>query len=275
MARKVVAHELPAEWIAWLREHYRNLQPREIHAAFNAHFGTDLPWEKIRDAAKRHKVGHCRGKSIFTSEEQDWLYENYPRNRRAETARLFRERFGRERTVGQITRFAHNKKLCSAFDGRYGKGHRSTGADNWKKMIASPNSQKHRFKKGQKPANERPMFSERMYYRKNRGTQGDLLIKVPIPDPYRPGKDWSWIRKAVWVWKHVEKREIPEGHVIALLDGDPENCAIENLVCVHRSVLVRLNTPWSPKPGTAEVNKVRMRMAQLGVLAQERGKEGK
>lgn len=249
------------EHVRWLRENYAKLQPQEIHAGFNARFGLDRPWHAIRDAAKRRGITGCRGRSALCSEQQDWVRANFPKHRRPEACRLFAERFGNVPDAAQVIRWAKANHVRSAWDGRFGPGDdRSVG--NWRKMVAHPNSVATRFSKGRPPGNERPMFSERVCVDRQTGTPA-VLIKVPLPDPHRPHLPYSWIRKAVWVWRKAG-REIPDGHAVVHLDGDPMNWRLDNLDCVPRAVLPRLNAPWAPGYAGPDANPARLRIAQIG-----------
>ncbi|MYH59704.1 MAG: hypothetical protein F4145_17370 [Boseongicola sp. SB0675_bin_26] len=144
------------------------------------------------------------------------------------------EALGDEGVTGEALKeeIARSKanQVRSAWDGRFGPGDdRSVG--NWRKMVAHPNSVATRFSKGRPPGNERPMFSERVCVDRQTGTPA-VLIKVLLPDPHRPHLPYSWIRKAVWVWRKAG-REIPDGHAVVHLDGDPMNWRLDNLDRVH------------------------------------------
>ncbi|MDE0524233.1 MAG: HNH endonuclease [Boseongicola sp. SB0673_bin_14] len=249
------------EHVRWLRENYRKLHPRDIHAAFNARFGLDRPWPAIRDAAKRRGITGCKPPSIFTAEQKDWIRANFPRHRRPEACRLFAERFGATPDAAQVMRWAKANHVRSAWDGRYRQGE-NRGGENWRKMVAHPNSIATRFSKGRRPDNERPMFSERVQHDSATGAPY-VLIKVPLPDPHRPHLHYSWIRKALWVWREAG-REIPEGHAVVHRDGDTLNCELGNLDCVPRAVLIWLNAPWAPGYAGPDANPARVRIAQIG-----------
>ena len=50
----------------------------------------------------------------------------------------------------------------------------------------------------------------------------------------------SWTQKGRIKWSRY-RGEIPEGHVVIFLDGDPRNCAISNLACVPRGTMTTMN----------------------------------
>ena len=92
-------------------------------------------------------------------------------------------------------------------------------------------------------------------------------MKRPFPSHYR----YHWIRKAVWVWEQ-EHGPVPDGHAIVQLDGDPANCDPDNLECVPRGVLSRLNHFAAPRSaeGDADGYRERVRLAQLKHAIAER-----
>lgn len=77
------------------------------------------------------------------------------------------------------------------------------------------------------------MYAERL------DKDGYTWIKIPEWDPhfYRP---YRWVPKHKWLWRQAG-REIPPKHVLLFLDGDPANLSLDNLACIHRRLLSRLN----------------------------------
>lgn len=75
------------------------------------------------------------------------------------------------------------------------------------------------FKKGQNPVNWKPVGSERV------NVDGYIEIKTEEP------KKWELKQRVVWREHHGE---IPHGHNITFIDGDPLNVAIENLECISK-----------------------------------------
>ena len=120
------------------------------------------------------------------------------------------------------------------------------------------------FRPGQRPANLRPLGSERL-------DRSGVLIKIAEPDPYT-GNPHRWVRKARHVWECTHGRKVPPGCLILQMDSDPFNCEPDNLVCIDRStlpVLAKLGfhrLPLDERP--TELARV-----QLLVLSRRRARE--
>ena len=197
-----------------------------------------------------------------------WLRREYAKHPVAETCRLYEERFGRPVTPKQM--ISANKRLRFGQrpgGGRFPKGH--TPANKGRKGWSPPGSERTRFTKGSRPANERPLWSERWTH--NRAKRPIREIKVPEPNPHTTAET-RWVRKAVWVWRQTHG-DIPKGHVVIVLDGNDANCDLENLVCVHRRALVALNHKTAPKYAGPDANPARVRRAQIKAMISERQAE--
>ena len=99
---------------------------------------------------------------------------------------------------------------------------------------------------------------------------GYVLMKVPEPNPYTTAVT-RWIHKHVWLWRQAHG-DVPENHVILFADGDIRNFALENLRCVPRSVLVRLNKLGWGK-AAPKVRPTLFRIAVLQAKAGERRRQ--
>lgn len=82
------------------------------------------------------------------------------------------------------------------------------------------------FKKGNRPTNWKPVGTERI------GKDGYVEIKTEEP------KTWELKHRVIW-----EKRRGPvkKGHIIIFLDGNKQNCDIDNLHQISRAVNAQLN----------------------------------
>lgn len=77
------------------------------------------------------------------------------------------------------------------------------------------------FKKGQMPANTKPLYSERTR------DDGFVEIKIPEPNPYTKAKT-RYRLKHLWIWEK-SKGAIPKNHVVTFKDGNNKNCDLSNL----------------------------------------------
>jgi hypothetical protein len=81
-------------------------------------------------------------------------------------------------------------------------------------------------------------------------SEGFLRIKVRERDPEKHHNGWHpdvWPLLHWLVWQE-HNGPIPEGHVVVFKDRNRENCAIENLECIHRRELARRNSMWANYP---------------------------
>lgn len=227
-----------AEQIEFLCE--RQLNPlAELVEEFNARFETQKTPSALHSFFGNHGINRVRqpakGKgsgtaSIYTSDRVEWLQLNYPAMETSKLTAAFNSRFGTslESTAikGALGRFG----IQSGRDGRIKKGSVSWNKGKTGYMGANATS----FKKGQLPHNAQPLWSERICSK-----DGYIYISVPETNPHT-GFPTRYKQKHVWVWEQVNG-PVPKGCAIIFLDSDIYNLAIDNLVCVHRKVLLNLN----------------------------------
>ena len=80
----------------------------ELAKAYNDAHGTCYSYECIVHHCK-HKLGLEKERRPYTEEMERWLFENYPKHRLSETARLFNERFNDSRTRDAIKTYCERK----------------------------------------------------------------------------------------------------------------------------------------------------------------------
>lgn len=246
MARRL----LSAEQVAWLRARYGSQPIRQTLREFNRLFRMRLSYDQLRNANRRHGFGRALKPraSTFTRRETAFLIERLPTQPHERTQIAFCRRFGWMPRDRQIKDFVARHPQA--------KGAPNTG----------------RFRKRHMRNEALPLYSER--WRRKHGQREYLAIKVPGPSPYasqQQGRDWHWVRKAVWVWEQAHG-PVPGGHAVVHLDGDPARCELENLEVVPHGVLARLNHWNAPPYAGPEANPARIRLAQLQDGLHARGK---
>jgi hypothetical protein len=164
-------------------------------------------------------VGYGR---VYSQEEHDFLFQNYPNRGNQELTDLFNAHFGLNLTRTQIKAFKHNRGWDSGLTGHYEKG--SIPANKGTKGLTSANRTS--FKKGNRPVNYRPVGSERL--------SKDGYLEVKIADPNK------WRLKHLVIWEEANG-PLPKGHCVIFLDSNKQNLALENLRLITRNQLARLN----------------------------------
>lgn len=166
----------------------------------------------------------------YSKEELEWIRENGPNHTAKELAKAFNERFNLEQSSRQVSQRRQKLGVSSKFTHLMKidkKGKFRKGGISWnkgKKGFMGPN--KTSFKKGDIPANYRPVGSERV------NVYGYTEVKVSDSQP------WKLKHRIIY---EEHKGAIPEGCAIMFGDGDKSNLSIENLVLVTRNQLARFN----------------------------------
>ena len=117
---------------------------------------------------------------------------------------------------------------------RLNPGHPAWGWNRGKHYQAGGRAKETQFKPGQRGPRQRPVGAERV-------SRDGVEIKVAEPG--------VWMPKPRFVWEQ-HFGQIPAGAIVRLKDGNPQNCAPENLLLVTRSEHVRLN--WKPRRAAAK-----------------------
>ncbi|MDH5259301.1 MAG: HNH endonuclease [Gammaproteobacteria bacterium] len=146
---------------------------------------------------------------------------------RSESYKLFQEKFNRnDVSFNNFTGLCKRKGWLTGRDGCFKKGH-----DGYKGGPGGPN--KTSFKKGNIPANTKPLYTERT------SKDGYIEIKVPEINPYTGAKTRYRFKHQV-VWEQ-HNGPVPKGHILHFIDGDRTNCNIDNLEVISRGVGAIMN----------------------------------
>ena len=227
------------EQLDFLEAGFKRCGVDQLTAEFNQRYAACKTPAQIRSTLKNHgfrcgrKQGDlARGRyKLVTAEQAKWLRDQYPKLSRDVIADEFNRTFGTALTHNQVVTFLKNNGIKCGRSGRFGTrpgwnaGLAGTG-------VCKPN--KGSFKPGDVPANEKPLYSERV------GKDGYIEVKVPIPNPYTKAKT-RWIYKQRWIWMQAHG-DIPRGSSIVFKDGDNRSFDLGNLACVTRRQLSILNT---------------------------------
>ncbi|RUM91083.1 MAG: HNH endonuclease [Thiomicrospira sp.] len=189
----------------------------------------------------------------YTKDQIKFLQDNYQSMSRKELTEAFNSKFCQDRTIGAITSTCKREKIKSGRTGFYEKGEKpwNTGT----KGICKPNSGS--FKKGHQPKNWKPIGHQRI------DKDGYILEKIAEPNKFRLRHQLVWEQK---------NGKIPEGMVLWFIDGNRQNCVIENLELIKKTEQLRRNklrVNQSPE----EIKETLKLVAKTQVVVSERKKE--
>lgn len=183
---------------------------------------------------------------VFTPEQVDFILKNCSAMSRKELA----DALGCP--VVQVKGFINRNKIQSGRTGYFKKGEPSW--NKGKKGFMGPNRTS--FKKGNKPANCKPVGAERIDAK-----DGYVWVKVAETDPYT-GFPTRYRLKHNVIWEQANGRPVPKGCAIIFKDNDIYNFDPDNLECVTRAELLQLNrnrykeSPAELKPATLALSKL-------------------
>jgi len=172
-------------------------------------------------------------KTLFNSEEREFLRNNSQGKLATELTEMFNKEFDRNVLVKQIRIFKKNQKIISGVDCKY--------------------------KKGELHPLYVPVESERVvrHYKQN-----EILIK---------NANCQWEQKERYLYKKYIG-EIPNGYTIMFLDGNIENYDLNNLVAVPKKIKNSINITRL-RTKSKEMNKASILLFKLKDLIQEKEKE--
>lgn len=171
----------------------------------------------------------------YTAEHLAFLRTHYPRLSRVELTDCFNAEFGMSKSVEQITSTIKNHKIQSGRTNQFRPGNVPFNAGTRGVMKRNSGT----FNTGNVPANQQDIGYERI------DADGYVWVKVAEPNPYTKAST-RFRQKHRLVWESVG-RPIPKNHVIVFLDGNRQNCDLDNLRCVPRGVL-----QWMNKTGLSD-----------------------
>lgn len=187
---------------------------------------------------------------------KQFILDNYKERYNQELADLFNQKFNTNITSRMIKSYKANNKLNSGLTGKFRKG--QTPHNKGKKMPKEVYEKvKHTmFAKGNVPPNHRPVGSERI--------SKDGYIEVKVAEPNK----WRLKQRVVY---EEAKGKIPEGCTIIFLDGNKQNCNIDNLRCITWSELLYLNC--NGLNNSNEITETGILMARLDITKNKKKQE--
>lgn len=227
----------PAQ-IGFIRRSYRRMTLRDLVPLFNRKFKTSLSESALHTVIGRHGITCGRAHHerlaplrLVTAEQARFIREMYPLMNRARLTEELCKVFGPVLSKRQIEYFIRNHHVSSK--GRTGRFQKGQAAWN-KGLKGFMGRNATSFKKGNLPHNYKPLGFERV------SVDGYVEIKVAERNPHT-GFPERFRFKHVVIWEKHHGRRVPKGSVIVFADGDRRNFDPENLVCLTRAELARMN----------------------------------
>ena len=214
---------------------------REIAADFRARFRKRVSSQWIAAIVRMHFAGFKReytgrGKRrLLTWAQVRFVAERYQRDSLRDTTAALNARYGLDLKPESLRWWLSANGITT--------GGRRTG----------------RFPKGTR-TNVLPTGATRVS--RSRKNPGQIQVKVDEVNPYTGARGrMKPLRIVVWEKAHGP---VPDGHCVVHLDGDPANCRLDNLACIPRAVLARLNQMhWRDLPADAAVRRAAVATATL------------
>lgn len=163
---------------------------------------------------------------LFNAAEEQFIRSNIQGVGNQELVDMVNDKFGLSITRQQIANWKGQRKLSSGLTGRFIKGR--IPVNKGTKGMFNVGGNKTSFKKGNQPANYKPVGAERI------DRDGYIWIKV------RDDGDKKWRPKHHVVWESANG-PVPKKHVLIFLDGNKSNVNLDNLKLISNKQLLILN----------------------------------
>lgn len=207
----------------------------------------------------------------WTDEIKQYIFDNYVGVGPSEMAVKVSEQFKVECTRNLVKGFYARNHLNSGITGYFQKGKVSHNKSKKQSDYMSPEAVERtkatRFKSGQLPHNTKPIGYERVT------KDGYVEVKVRMR-PDRKNHIKNFIGKHIIVWER-HNGPVPKGMCLRFLDGNKQNCSIENLQLVSRAEHLQLTRSGYGNSKNPEITKTGIALAKLNVAMRKREHEEK
>lgn len=209
----------------------------ELQNEFNKKFNTNITYQAMKSYLSGHKLKVGRRKEQHRKYKDvhiEFIKNNVKGITLKELTQRFNNEFNMNISESAIANIKNKYKLQSGIvGGQFVKGQTSFNkGKKWSEYISEEgqrNSRKTTFKKGNIPANRRPIGSERITKRDG------VLIK------FRDGhKTRNWMPKSRYIYEKANGK-IPKGHKVIFADGNNRNFDLDNLVLVSNAEELIMN----------------------------------
>ncbi len=260
----------PVEVVDWMRENTAGRTTKELttlinQQGFDKKYGMVFTKDIINSIKSRYgfKSGTPKGyHSKYPEGMEEYIRGIAKGKETGEIAKAVSEHFDIEFSVSQCKAYKDNHNIISGLDCRFKKGH--VPANKGKKM--SPEQYEKckatMFHKGNVPANHMEVGEY------THTTDGYLVRKVKEDGTQR--ERFELVHRKVW---EEHYGPIPEGKMVSFLDGNKDNCDIDNLVLIDNKENLELNRS-NLRFFNAEFTKAGIAVAKVNIaVRQRRGKK--
>lgn len=161
----------------------------------------------------------------YTTEEHEFLKTFAPNHTYKEIVDEYNSRFVEPITVSRVKAYMSNHKINTGLTGCFKKGH--VPHNKGKRCPTVGRMAETQFKKGHLPHNTRTVGYERT------SKDGYVEVRCEMKKDRNVG-DNNFVLKHRLVWEQANG-PIPENHIVIFLDGNKQNCTLENLALISRA----------------------------------------
>lgn len=257
--------------IAWLREAFPRYALTDLGEAFAARFGRRYAPSTLKRAAGLLGIRSGRPKgsrpgvlTVWTPEQIAFVRAWRPYETLADLTRRLNRHFGTHYSVSAVGGTCMRNRIAAGSDGGFPPGN-----EPWNKGLkgfqAGGRAPLHQFQPGQMPQTWVPIGTR---VRCSDGYWKEKVADSPGPGLSRRG--WRECHRLVWEAAHGPQ---PRGTAIIFIDGDLDNLTVDNLACVTRAELARLNQLGWRYLASAEARRLMIDQVKLTTQAHRRARE--
>lgn len=262
---------LAQEERAWLAEAFPLHRPAELADHFAARFGRRYAASTLKRAAgllgirSGRPTGGTRGVlTTWTPEQIQFLRDWRPHETLASLTRRLNRAFGTTYSVAAVGGTCKRNAIAAGDDGCF-----RPGDEPWNKGLkgyqSGGRSPLHQFQPGDMPQTWVPIGT------RVRSSDGYWKVKVAdSPGPGESRRGWRDLHRLIWEDAHGPQ---PPGTAILFVDGDQDNLSLDNLACVTRAELARLNQLGWRKLRDVETRRAFLAQVKLMTTAHARARE--
>ena len=202
-------------------------------------------------------VGHK-----YTDEEHKFLQSFIPGHTYKEIVAEYNKRFEEPITESRVKGYMANHKINNGLTGRFKKG--NVPFNKGKKGVCAKGCEKTWFAEGHLPHNTKPLGYERIT------RDGYIEVKVKMR-PSHPSCNDNFKAKHHIVWEEANG-PIPKGYKLTFLDGNKQNCVLENLALITNAEQLQM-TRRGLRSEIPQITETGILIARAGVASQKAKKK--